>query len=46
MTKEHKPKWGERHDAVVERYESKKRDGAARWLVMVSKDNGTPPSKR
>lgn len=46
MTNGYKPEWGERHDAVVERYEAKKRDGTARWLVISAKDNDSLPSKQ
>ena len=39
---EYKPKWGERHDAVVKRYEAKKKNGTARFMVMVPKDEQLP----
>ena len=39
MTKsEYKPTWGERHDAVVKRYEAKKRNGTARFTTIVTRD--------
>ena len=35
---EYKPKWGERHDAVVKRYEAKKRNGTAHFTTIVTRD--------
>lgn len=36
--KEYKPVWGERHDAVVKKYEEKKRNGTVRKTVVVHRD--------
>ena len=34
----YKPKWGARHDAVVARYEARKKDGTARTMIIGIRD--------
>ena len=36
--KTYRPVWGARHDAVVKRYEEKKKNGTAHFVVMFPKD--------
>ena len=38
----YRPQWGTRHDAVVERYEAKKRDGTVRMTTIVTRDEQSP----
>ena len=38
----YQPKWGERHDAIVKRYEARKKAGTVRGIVIVARDEQLP----
>lgn len=38
MQATYEPEWGRRHDAIVEKYEAKKKAGTIRKIVVVTKD--------
>ena len=38
MKTTYQPEWGPRHNAVVEKYEAKKKAGTMRKIVVVTKD--------